>query len=123
VSEWWRNMVEFGGAEKAPEPPAVAWGSVLQNAIRHRRLDECPVCLDALLHRSISPRLSSAHPEPKLTALLSCGHAFHATCINNVEHLSATTSATHSCPVCRAAPYRKRLLDPANEHLRSLYFA
>ena len=42
------------------------------------------------------------------TALLSCSHVFHATCLHTLEEM-AMIDMKHSCPVCRAH-YQKKII-------------
>jgi hypothetical protein len=54
--------------------------------------DCCPICMDAFALRD--------------QVLLSCSHAFHASCIESFERYVGTDR--RACPVCRAGQYQKR---------------
>jgi hypothetical protein len=57
-----------------------------------RGQDECPICMAALCKTK----------KRRTCALLSCGHAFHATCITAFEAYHNAGNKGWNCPVCRA---------------------
>jgi hypothetical protein len=70
----------------------VHWADVLCGF--HRRgQNECPICMAALCR---------SKKRKKACDLLSCGHAFHTTCIAAFEAYHDGSKTGQNCPVCRA---------------------
>ncbi|XP_007165530.2 RING finger protein 32 [Balaenoptera acutorostrata] len=82
------------------------WGKIQTQALL-RESPECSICLSPL---SVG---GQAHlvPSARHTALLSCSHVFHHTCLLALEEFSlGDTSPFHVCPLCRSC-YQKKILE------------
>nr|XP_001504742.3 RING finger protein 32 isoform X1 [Equus caballus]XP_008528805.1 PREDICTED: RING finger protein 32 [Equus przewalskii]XP_008528807.1 PREDICTED: RING finger protein 32 [Equus przewalskii]XP_008528808.1 PREDICTED: RING finger protein 32 [Equus przewalskii]XP_008528809.1 PREDICTED: RING finger protein 32 [Equus przewalskii]XP_014594877.1 RING finger protein 32 isoform X1 [Equus caballus]XP_023495868.1 RING finger protein 32 isoform X1 [Equus caballus]XP_023495869.1 RING finger protein 32 iso len=81
------------------------WERIQTQALR-REAPECPICLTPLSARSAGGR-----PPSRETALLSCSHIFHHTCLLALEEFSlGDSSPFHACPLCRSC-YQKKILE------------
>ena len=99
---------------------SIPWEEVRSKASEHL-MNDCSVCLMALLSDSSPVNGSEASPDPSPSlleqgrplSLLSCGHVLHETCIEALERFTSTPSGSgnksstpYLCPLCRA-PYSR----------------
>lgn len=65
---------------------------------------DCPICSETLNHDSLVfdsyKPCEEDHEESSTVFRLSCGHAYHTTCI-----IRAIRTSGNHCPVCRGAPH------------------
>ncbi|KAG8138766.1 hypothetical protein E2320_001547, partial [Naja naja] len=92
-----------------PEINEVEWEKIQIQAFR-QDIADCPICImplmqPAQLQDGLS--LDGYQSRPRQTALLSCSHMFHSTCLQAFEEFSLRERPI--CPLCRSC-YQKKIL-------------
>ncbi|XP_032093666.1 RING finger protein 32 [Thamnophis elegans] len=92
-----------------PEIHEVEWEKIQIQAFR-QDISDCPICImplmqPAQLQDGLSP--NGYQSCPRQTALLSCSHMFHSTCLQAFEEFSLRKRPI--CPLCRSC-YQKKIL-------------
>jgi len=88
-----KNAAEDDGDEDAGAQAGPSGGGTVADLEGQEDLTNCPICLDDMINRSITP----------------CGHHFHPECIR--ECLAGNAQ----CPICRKPLKEKDLLDACSE--------
>ncbi|XP_009001013.1 RING finger protein 32 isoform X1 [Callithrix jacchus] len=84
------------------------WEKIQEQALRREACD-CSICL-APLSPASSQRVGTGQ-RSRETALLSCSHVFHHTCLLALEEFSVGDRPPfHACPLCRSC-YQKKILE------------
>ncbi|XP_026536706.1 RING finger protein 32 [Pseudonaja textilis] len=92
-----------------PEINEVEWEKIQLQAFR-QDIADCPICImplmqPAQLQDGLS--LDGYQSRPRQTALLSCSHVFHSTCLQAFEEFSLRERPI--CPLCRSC-YQKKII-------------
>ncbi|GBF88451.1 hypothetical protein Rsub_01164 [Raphidocelis subcapitata] len=111
--EWRAVRARYLERELANEPGSCRGGSPgTADAVRPAPDACCPICWEPFRE---GPQL-----------LLSCSHSFHEVCLAAWAHSrgggsdAVAATATHSCPLCRAAHYQARRIADAADAWRAL---
>ncbi|XP_066091370.1 RING finger protein 32 isoform X1 [Saccopteryx bilineata] len=108
-----RNVLQQLDGQYGRKLTEYDWQDIQIQAL-HRENYECPICLMPLSmkrdgHRD--PSGTGCSQPSRETALLSCSHMFHHTCLLALEQFSwGDSSPFHACPLCRSC-YQKKVLE------------
>uniref|UniRef100_A0A8C5S822 RING-type domain-containing protein n=1 Tax=Laticauda laticaudata TaxID=8630 RepID=A0A8C5S822_LATLA len=92
-----------------PEINEVEWEKIQIQAFR-QDIADCPICIMPLLQPAQLQdglSLDGYQSRPRQTALLSCSHMFHSTCLQAFEEFSLRERPI--CPLCRSC-YQKKII-------------
>lgn len=100
-------------APAAAAPPAAQaerqearWHDIINSWLRRDDAPECPVCLGRLAAPEAGASDSCSGGGSSI-AVLSCSHAFHASCMDCVEAFALASSLPAACPCCRSRDYTR----------------
>ncbi|XP_013931435.1 PREDICTED: RING finger protein 32 isoform X2 [Thamnophis sirtalis] len=105
VRKWYKNL-----RKTVPPKDVRLRKKFFEEKAFRQDISDCPICImplmqPAQLQDGLSPNVYQSCP--RQTALLSCSHMFHSTCLQAFEEFSLRKRPI--CPLCRSC-YQKKIL-------------